>query len=49
MNVLPGHKIVLQLLDPWSNFEHFQNLSRMVNDVQVLLRVITDAIRKSTD
>ena len=40
---------MLRLFDPWSNFEHVQNLSRMVKDVQVLLRMITDAIRKSTD
>ena len=40
---------VLRLFDPWSNFEHVQKLSRMAKDVQVLLRMITDATRKSTD
>ena len=40
---------VLWLFDSWSNCEYVQNLSRMVKDVQVLLRMITDAIRKSTD
>ena len=42
-------KDVLQLFDPLSNFEHVQNLSRMVKDVQVLLRMFTDATQKSTD
>ena len=42
-------KDVPRLFDSWSNFEHVQKLSRMVKDVQVLLRMITDATRKSTD
>ena len=42
-------KDVLRLFDPWSNIEHLQNLSMMFKDVHVLLRMITDAIRKSTD
>ena len=33
------------VVDPWSNFEHVQNLSMMVKDA----RIDTDAIRKSTD
>ena len=41
-------KDVLRLFDQCSNFEHVQKLSRMVKDVQVLLRMITDATRKST-
>ena len=40
---------MLWLFDPWSNFEHVQKLSRMVKDVEVLLRMNTDATRKSTD
>ena len=40
---------MLRLFDPWSNFEHVQNVSKMVKDVEVLLRMTTDAIRKSTD
>ena len=37
------------VVDPWSNFEHVQNLSMMVKDVQVFLRIDMDEIRKSTD
>ena len=33
-------KDVLRLFDPWSNFEHVRNLSRMVKDVQVLLVLV---------
>ena len=36
---------MLRLFDPWSNFEHVQNLSRVVKDVQELLHIIPDAIR----
>ena len=42
-------KDVLRLFDPWLNFEHVQKLSRMFKDAQVLLRMITDATRNSTD
>ena len=42
-------KDVLRLFDPWSNFELVQKLPRMIMDEQVLVRMNTDAKRKSTD